>query len=433
MNLKRAATQVRRQGTGGDTVLAHINPAEADYLAKHYGMSKNPHTGLPEFGLFGKLGKAFEKALIRPVGKMVRHPKQAFPLVGSVVGNMFGGPMGSIIGGGLGGAMSSKKHPLDRALGGALTGAAMSYMLPKGGEFFGVDPTSKMGSALGMQHPGFLESLGIGSKAASGASLAAKAAPMMAKPKQIAGYSAGEEELPDAGFNWKGLIDPALLGVAAAGQFLGRTKNPKGPTAEEQYESAREKRKSKEKKTKFAKPWVLRRADPEDMERRGLGYSYFEPEPEVEYEYAAHGGHMQHIGNVEGSHARGYIKGASGGQADDVETELKPGSYVMDATTVSLLGDGNSDHGAEKLQELERKFLTSGIVRNPPTSQNIRAKLSTGEYVIEPEIVNMIGKGDNNKGAKMFDTIRKNLRKQKGVKTFLPPKSKPIERYMRTR
>ena len=53
-----------------------------------------------------------------------------------------------------------------------------------------------------------------------------------------------------------------------------------------------------------------------------------------------------------GPTASGHIKHATGGQADKVEAQLSGGEYVMDADTVASLGDGNTDAGAAKLDEM---------------------------------------------------------------------------------
>lgn len=47
-----------------------------------------------------------------------------------------------------------------------------------------------------------------------------------------------------------------------------------------------------------------------------------------------------------------YVRGASKGQADDVHAALSPGEYVMDADTVSSLGDGNNEAGAAALDQM---------------------------------------------------------------------------------
>lgn len=58
VGLHHHAENLRHYGQGRDKVLAHINPAEADYLANHHGMSINPHTGLPQFGLWDMVKSA---------------------------------------------------------------------------------------------------------------------------------------------------------------------------------------------------------------------------------------------------------------------------------------------------------------------------------------------------------------------------------------
>jgi len=48
--LRKAAEQLRSKGRGGDSILAHINPHEAEILKAHGGSGTiNPKTGLPEF------------------------------------------------------------------------------------------------------------------------------------------------------------------------------------------------------------------------------------------------------------------------------------------------------------------------------------------------------------------------------------------------
>jgi hypothetical protein len=45
------AEMIRQQGRNGDTVLAHINPIEAQILKDLGGSGRiNPKTGIPEFG-----------------------------------------------------------------------------------------------------------------------------------------------------------------------------------------------------------------------------------------------------------------------------------------------------------------------------------------------------------------------------------------------
>ena len=76
--IAEAARMVASQGRGTDTVLAHINPQEAALLRKRGGMGVvNPETGLPEYKLLKKIGKAIGgavKAVTTAVKKVVASP-----------------------------------------------------------------------------------------------------------------------------------------------------------------------------------------------------------------------------------------------------------------------------------------------------------------------------------------------------------------------
>jgi hypothetical protein len=52
MSVIALAQQLQQQGRGGDTVLAHITPEEAQLLESRGGSGTiNPVTGLPEYGV----------------------------------------------------------------------------------------------------------------------------------------------------------------------------------------------------------------------------------------------------------------------------------------------------------------------------------------------------------------------------------------------
>lgn len=52
------------------------------------------------------------------------------------------------------------------------------------------------------------------------------------------------------------------------------------------------------------------------------------------------------------------VPGRAGGQSDKVKALLSPGEYVMDADTVSSLGDGSTDSGAAKLDQMRAALRT---------------------------------------------------------------------------
>jgi len=74
--LKPMVAAMAHFGRNGDTMLAHINPAEARMLRKHGGSGTiNPRTGLPEFSwlgdIFKKVGHAVKSFASSTIGKLV--------------------------------------------------------------------------------------------------------------------------------------------------------------------------------------------------------------------------------------------------------------------------------------------------------------------------------------------------------------------------
>jgi len=438
----------RRKGQRGDTVLAHINPEEAQYLQHHFGGDINPHTGLPQFGFFSGITRAiFGKKKtdpvtgeqtrsglrnivhnLAPIEKAIRPVvKKVLPIVTSLGGGMIGGPLGSVIGGSLGGALSSKKHRLDHALGGAGIGLATHWLAPKIGNAFGVNPHGGMGKVLGMDNTQTLGSQLSHIFGMDPTHAASNSVPGLSHYHNMGAEQAGSgsgsmfdsiiNSIKDNPLNW------GLGAAALGGTLMKKSKVPKEPTMAEHVQAnprswspADQPQPFKQKRMKYIEP-------PKGYEP---GYSpqhqYFEEEedPEGKTLYAAKGG---------------YIHGASGGQTDDVKTKIPEGSYIMNATDVSLLGDGNSINGAKKLSEFEDKFLRSGVTKgymhSHTRTRDIPVYLSQGEYQLSPETVTAIGKGSNNRGAKILDKGRKDLRKQKGVKAILPPKAKNFHSYIR--
>jgi len=51
-----------------------------------------------------------------------------------------------------------------------------------------------------------------------------------------------------------------------------------------------------------------------------------------------------------------YVKGQGTGRSDDIPARLSDGEYVMDAESVALLGDGSGDAGARRLDEMRRNL-----------------------------------------------------------------------------
>ena len=78
-NLKTAAKKIQEKGTGGDTILAHINPHEAMVLKVMGGSGTiNPETGLPEFKKFWKRITAKNIVAAAPITGIMLSGNQGF-------------------------------------------------------------------------------------------------------------------------------------------------------------------------------------------------------------------------------------------------------------------------------------------------------------------------------------------------------------------
>ena len=87
--IAEAVNMVASQGRGQDTMLAHINPREAQMLRSMGGVGTlNPVTGLPEYNIFKSIGNAFKsvgnavKGAVKGIGNSVKQ------IVSSPVGRM---------------------------------------------------------------------------------------------------------------------------------------------------------------------------------------------------------------------------------------------------------------------------------------------------------------------------------------------------------
>ena len=143
--LADVASYMASQGRNGDTMLAHITPAEAQMLKARGGSGTiNPVTGLPEFflkKLFKKVTNAAKKVLKSPVGRIIATVGLATLLGPTAIGATLGkAGTAAVVGGGvtlLGGGSLKE----------ALMTGAMGYF-GGGGTIGGFSPTQALGSFL---------------------------------------------------------------------------------------------------------------------------------------------------------------------------------------------------------------------------------------------------------------------------------------------
>jgi hypothetical protein len=117
------------------------------------------------------------------------------------------------------------------------------------------------------------------------------------------------------------------------------------------------------------------------MARGGYPFDYLQSKPGLPIRHFADGGGvdqwppairrimmLQHLSRLfarGGSSGAGQGRGPSSfvpdqgmgdGRSDNVDARLSPGEFVMDAETTSMLGNGNSQAGARKMEEFRQNI-----------------------------------------------------------------------------
>jgi hypothetical protein len=122
------------------------------------------------------------------------------------------------------------------------------------------------------------------------------------------------------------------------------------------------------------------------------------------------------------------------------------GDFVVDAYTVSALGNGSSDAGAKILDEmLPAAPNTDGSYAGKVEADNgdgmsddvsfrvsnggdvSEARISQDEYIIDGNIIKELGNGDPEKGVEVAEGLRKEIRKQAYGTTEQPNQISAIE------
>ena len=331
--LKQQAKNLQSAGTGGDKVLAHINPREAAMLQATQGGGTNPTTGLPEFGFFDDIGGFLKQAagVVLPVAL-------TFMGVPPVFAGAIGGGVGAMING------ASPGQALGAAamggLGGALFSGIQGAMTPGGSFMDGVNsafqPTSAgpLADAFGGYKPQTTSAVATTTPAAAGT-------PAMSPQSAAANAAAPKPGFMQQAGNWISTNPLPAVGIAAlGGAALGSSMNsgqptqaasslPKGPTPE-QVAAARFPEGSF---TQYTAPKV--NVTP-----------YFST-------YAAEGGH---IDSRLDARVGGHLHGPGTGTSDSIPAKLSDGEFVMTAKAVRGAGGGDREAGARKMYQLMHHF-----------------------------------------------------------------------------
>lgn len=391
-----SAEKVRAHGRGDDTVLIHMTPNEVNSLrglAQQFGgdLTVNPHTGLPEAGWLGKL----LPTILGVVGTAFGIPPIWLGAAGAVGGTIATGDLGKGLsmglqaygGGALGGAAG---------LGGKLGNVGASLGLPGASAAMPSTATSAFKNAFGgMAAPstatktglaGALQNFGTAAKAGLPGGIIGKAAPMLAAQGVMSGVS--NAMTPTGGYTTtQGTVDNSYQGP-----YTAQRRTPTfAPSTADLLASTKERR-----YFDVGMPEVYNMqgqlVQPGSNTAPGtpILQSVLNPNPkkgEPMYSFVSNP----------------YMGGYGMGYAEGGEVELAPGSFIVDARTVSEGGEGDGEAGKNafrKLGGIPIEGPGDGVSDSIPARIGDQpARVATGEVYMPPEAVRRIGKGDEKRGA----------------------------------
>ena len=435
---------IEQEGEGGDDELALVPESLADYLDSIRGYTdRNPHTGLRQYKFF--------KELLRAAGQ--------------IGGAIVGGPIGAMVGGGLAHKITGGKfgHGIKNGL---FTGLGMQFgpkILQGASDMFGggTGMFDKLGNAFGLgggNSPGGIAySYADGSGANMVGNTGAKLGVPTGKGALLNSISPAQAS---AGGNSSGFLGNLFGGEEGkGGGLLGNLFGGNSPLGKKfnlldadaiganykQYKKG-----SRDMKAREERDLKQRQEDYQNLNNQFMGFksyglpSYSSNNYNSEGPYQSFmktGGHATYKAkpNVKDRllpNKSFLIKGPGKGQDDLINTKLREGDFIVDASTVSNLGDGSTNAGKKQLDHMVYliKKHKGGHVKNNKGSRIVPAALSNDEYRIDHSIVTGIGHGDNKKGGELLQKWMENIRHHKtSERKSIPPKAKPIMEYFSRR
>lgn len=322
--LAQKAEQVREAGRNGDDILIHVNEQELEWLKENFGPgSINPATGLPQFNIFDMLLPIAANVLLPGIGGSIGTALSGMlgggelvsalaPMVGNA---LVGGGVSALTGGdfGQGALVGGLSQPILSALGAGGQGGVLSGLNLMG------NPLAQSG-ASGYSGPKGVPSQGLNAAAqaaaenvqqASATSSLMKAAPLLLAASALGGKSQEEAPAPQVAQADTRRLEPV--------EFSREQLNPNITTA---YGYGPEQSFFKDNRL------PMTAEEKKKLEEQG----------------------------VQTASTGRYVKGGGTGTSDSIPAVLSDGEYVIDAQTVSMLGDGSSDAGAKKLDAMREKI-----------------------------------------------------------------------------
>lgn len=400
------AQQLQAQGRGEDSVLVHMTPNEVNSLrglAQQFGgdLTVNPTTGLPEAGWLGKLLPTILGAIATPLTGGLINPLTASALIGAGTG---------IATGNLGkGLMAGLQAYGGAALGSAAGLNAGSFGIGQAanaanatGAVAGAAPTLSGAPTIASQAPTTLLPAAAPGALAPTASLAPLPASVTSAANAAAtkapGFfsrfgAAAKAGLPSGTPAIIAKNAPMLAGMGVL-NAVSDAATPSGGGGEGGYPEA-----STVMQGYTPTRMVRERLTPEARKAYSVGNTgqrrWFGP---ARYEAA---GEPRKVSAFEPTYAFGMAEG--GEYLDD-------GAFIVDARTVSELGNGSSNAGMELLSKLGGKPIEGpGDGVSDSIRANIggkqEARVARDEVKFDRADVTRLGGGSHDKGVKKLYSL----------------------------
>lgn len=350
--LAKKAQEVRKAVDNRDTVLIHVNPEEFELIKQKFGPPRiNPETGLPQFGWFSDIVDSVSD-WIAPVATIAS--SVLFPGIGTAIGAGLSSALGLGLSDAAAAALGS--GAIGAGIGG-VTGGAKGALL--GGTLGAITPYALGPSGLGLTGQGGtlsgLDLLGSGTSAASNLGTDAANAATTAGGVRDASIAAANGVTGGNSAAWgtggSGILGsltggisggsllkaaPLLLGAAALAGGSPKQATPVNAVSAD-----------KNMTTHLSNvPFNRTQTGAKVDENYGYGpMANFYNNNQLQ----------SNAPTVTAAEGR-YVRGGGTGTSDSIPAKLSDGEYVIDAQTVSMLGDGSSDAGAKKLDMMREQI-----------------------------------------------------------------------------
>ncbi len=444
------AQELQSYGRGDDTMLVHMTPDEVNSLqglalATGGSLTVNPHTGLPEAGWLGKLLPTLLGGALAATG--IGAPLAA-GIVGlgqtAITGDLTKGLMaglgaygGASLAGaaGLGGSISKNAFGAlsDKAgIFGANMGAGAAT---SGGTMLGADVAAdslaknalntipdQAAAAVGktadiagntlVKQPGFFSKFGQTAAQGLPKGMVAKAAPMVAGLGLV--NSISEATTPTGYKTSSGQIDNSFTGPYRAQE----RKATFAPTTEEVLSSSKER-----DYFNIDQPEIMdiqgRVVQPGSHTAPGtmIYQNVLNPKAKKGQPMYSQVGRPYMGGLMDLNDPQADMGYARGGGVN-----MRDGAFVVDARTVSELGNGSSNAGMELLARMGGRPVRGpgdGVSDSVPASIGGKqeARVARDEVIFQPEAVRRIGKGSEKRGTqKLYALMDKAHKARKKAK-----------------